>query len=314
MPIRNWNNLDRQVSTALLKIMNLGERRVLREYALALKEVRVEMAKLYERVVKDDGILTLAQMTKYNRLQGLDKDLARIMNKTYGITVRQIDILAEDLYDAAFFRYGWAFDQNSGVALTWGSIPEEALEAVSHNPLDLIAKNTLRITQRNRIRSAISQGLLQGKSFPQMMRGIKSAMGINTYQAMRIARTEGQRAQSEATARIYEKAEANGAVGQVIWDATLDSRTRPSHRTLDGVSKPESGLWIVSHNGAILRTTGPLMSGIASFDIQCRCRLRFEVEGYSPQIRRSREEGIIPYTTYDNWKPELNARGKFSGA
>jgi hypothetical protein len=35
--------------------------------------------------------------------------------------------------------------------------------------------------------------------------------------------------------------------------------------------------------------------------INCRCRIRYEVEGYSPQVRRTREQGIIPYQTYPEW-------------
>jgi ribosomal protein S13 len=270
------------------------------------------MSKLYERVVKDDGKLTLAQMTKYNRMTGLDKDLAQIMNRNYGIVVASTDRLAEELYDASYFRYGWAFDQNSGVSLTWGSIPEEALEAVSHNRMDLIAKNTLKITQRNRIRSAISQGLLQGKSFPQMSRDIKKAMASNAYQALRIARTEGARAQSDGTAAIYEKAISNGVRGKEIWDAVLETddkrKHKPPHQNLDGVPRPASGFWVLGGHKA----ARPLDFGIASYDIHCRCRLRFEVTGYAPQLRRTRDQGVIPYTTFADWKPGLSSRGKFN--
>ena len=311
---RAWADLDRQVNNALLVITKQGERRIIREYAEALKQIRKEMAKLYERVVGDDGVLTLAQMTKYNRLQALDKDIVKIMNQRFGPVVAQIDTLAKELYDAAYFRYGWAFDQNSGVSLTWGSVPQDALEAATNNPFDLIvdsiAKDTLETYQRNKIRTAISQGLIQGKSYPKMMRDIRQAMGNATFQAMRIARTEGQRAQNEGTNAVYDKAIANGAAGQVIWDATLDGRTRETHRNKDGEVRDPDGYF--SPLGGVRPRYPTDPSLLAGEAINCRCRLRFQVEGYAPQLRRTRDQGVIPYTTYSDWRANLNERGIFS--
>ncbi len=306
MPSRSWNKLDIQVQTALNAIEGATERAILVAYAQALKDLRFQMSKLYEKVTTPDGKLTLAEMTKYNRYNTLDKKIAEIMGENYKIVVGEISRLPSEMYDAAYFRYGWAFDQNSGVSLSWGTISQDQLRAIASNPLDLIAKDTLPVVTRNKIRSSVTSGLLQGKTYPQMMRDIRAAMGNNAYQAMRIARTEGQRAAAEGTEAIYDRARENGIQGVDIWDATLDGDTRPSHQHLDGQPRPKSGVWTVLHNGEMVSAPRPLASGVASFDINCRCRLRFQVEGYEPQIRRTRDQGIIPYTTYDEWKPRLS--------
>jgi hypothetical protein len=311
MPSRSWSRLDKQVQAALANLATRSERRILIAYAEALKAIRFKMGKLYDKLKDPDGKLTLAEMTKYNRYNALDKEISRIMRDNYRVVAGELKRLPPEMYNESFFRYGWAFDQNSGVSLTWGPVNQDALKAISENPLDLIARNTLATTTRNRIRRSVSQGLLQGKSYPRMMRDIRAAMGNNVYEAMRIARTEGQRAMSEATAAVYERAQRNGIEGTEVWDATLDGRTRPSHQALDGKPRPSSGYWTVLHEGELLSTSGPLMSGVPSFDIHCRCRLAFEVEGYSPQVRRSREDGVIPYTTYDEWDKNKNERGKF---
>ena len=319
---RQWGDLDRQVNTRLLTILDIGERRVLREYATALNEIRVEMSKLYEKAAGPNGKLTLAEMTKYNRLNSLDKRIAGIMNETYKIVVRDIDRLAPTMYNESFFQYGWAFDQNSGVAITWGQPPADALQAISNNPLDLIAKDSLREGQRIAIRRSISQGLLQGKSYPQMIGDIRKAMGNVAYQAMRIARTEGQRAMNTGTNANYDRAFAQGIQGDVIWDATLDSRTRPTtakqraaginHRVMDGHARGDDGLFRLPNGETAPFPTWPGLS--AGQAINCRCRPRFQVEGFSPQIRRTRDAGIIPYTTYANWRPGLSPAGKFNAA
>ncbi len=305
--------MDAQVNNALLRIHAIEARRILQAYAQGLKEIRDVLGRLYEKAAGPDGKLTLAQMTRYNRLQTTNKEITRIMNQKYGIVVRSMDVLAEEIYNASYFRYAWAFDQNSGVALTWGSVNEDLLKAAAHNPLDLISKNTLSVATRNRIRTATIQGTLQGKSYPKMMQDIRKAMGINISQAMRIARTEGQRIQSQATEIIYDRAVRNGIRGDEIWDAVLEidekRMHKPKHQLLDGEPRGADGFWTLGGN----KTTGPLLFGIASYNINCRCRRRFQVEGFSPQIRRTRDSGIIPYTTYSDWRPGLSSRGKFKG-
>jgi hypothetical protein len=49
---------------------------------------------------------------------------------------------------------------------------------------------------------------------------------------------------------------------------------------------------------------GPLQSGVPSFDINCRCRVRGEVAGYPPKVRRVRDEGLKDYQTFEQWARE----------
>ena len=269
MPKTDWNSLDKQVQAALRKTMSASERRILIAYSQSMKDIRGHMGKLYEKLKDPDGKLTLAEMTKYNRYNSLDKEITLIMKKNYKIVAGELDRLPPEMYDASYFRYGWAFDQHTQVALSWGPVDEATMKAIAENPLDLISKNTLATTTRNRIRSSITSGLLQGKSYTRMMRDVRAAMGNNAYEAIRIARTEGQRAVTEGTMANYEQAEKNGVQGREIWDATLDGVTRPSHRTLDGKPRPPSGVWTVLFKDRLIDTAGPLLSGEPGFDIQC---------------------------------------------
>ena len=304
MPSRKWDDLDRQVQRALAGIQSQTEKQIVRAYSQALKSIRNEMSRLYEKVNTPDGKLTLAEMTKYHRLNSLDKRITQIMKESNGIVIRELKRLAPEMYGESFFHYAWAFDQNTGVALNWGTVSEESLRGIIKNPLDLIARDTLPLTTRNRIRSAIAQGLLQGKSYPQMARQIRDAMGVNAHRAMRIARTEGQRAQNEGIYDSYNQAKANGVQGGDVWDATKDGRTRDTHRAQDGAVRGEDGRFPALGGVRPLYPVDPALP--ADEAINCRCRLRFQVDGYAPVLMRTREQGIIPYQTYGDWADESN--------
>jgi uncharacterized protein with gpF-like domain len=138
-----------------------------------------------------------------------------------------------------------------------------------------------------------------------MSKDIKDAINGNFADAERIARTEAGRAQTEGSQRSYDQAYRQGIQLKQIWDATLDSRTRPRHAQLDGQEAVNVGTqenpdfrWDVPGIGMV---PGPKQSGVASFDINCRCAVRSEIEGFEPDKRRSREGGLKEYRTFTEW-------------
>ncbi|MDY4610782.1 MAG: hypothetical protein SPD11_09255 [Sphaerochaetaceae bacterium] len=46
----------------------------------------------------------------------------------------------------------------------------------------------------------------------------------------------------------------------------------------------------------------PLHSGVARFDINCRCRVVSEIKGLLPEERYGRGGVVRPYCTYEQWK------------
>jgi uncharacterized protein with gpF-like domain len=128
------------------------------------------------------------------------------------------------------------------------------------------------------------------KSFIQ-----RSAAGYRT-----IAQTEAHRAQVLGQIENYAKAEDLGIALKRKWVATLDDRTRPSHAEMDGVEADEDGLFETSWG----TVNGPGLEGPPEEVINCRCRVESEIEGYGPKVRRVRDEGVIPYTTFGEWARE----------
>ena len=284
----------------------------------ALDQIRIDMSKIYERY-SVAGELSLAQMTQYNRLATMNKTILASMNGATRANVRTFNRLRPQLYDEAFFRYAWAIDQDAQVSIAWGVVnPDVVLENLA-SEFYHISRATYGPEARTTVRRALNVGLAQGKSYPQMMKDIRRAFSITSGRAMRIVRTEGQTAVNAGQDDLYTRAQAKGIEGDRIWDSTLDDRTRPTkpsdkfnHRNMDGQVKKEDGLFHFI-TGIDATAPFPAWQGLSAGNrIHCRCRERFQIAEYPPQIRRTRSQGVQPYVTYSNWRPNLNARGRYS--
>lgn len=130
-------------------------------------------------------------------------------------------------------------------------------EALGHNVKDL----------QKKIAGEISRGIAGGQLYTEIVRNIAGYARIPKNNAMRIVRTEANRIQNRASMDACKKAESKGADVVKQWDASLDKRTRRSHRHVDGeireLDEPFS-------NG-LMYPSDP--SGRASEVINCRCAL-----------------------------------------
>jgi len=296
---RDLAKLNAQIFAAIYKIQDAYERELFINCKMALDDIRASLSKVYEKYAKA-GKLTNAEMTKYNRMMNLHEELTGILGPTFSRNGRLIDKLAAVQYDEAFFRTEWAIDQSTGVALKWGLLKKEVVEQALKNDLRKIALDGIKGDGLIGIRRVIAQGLTRGDSYPKMTRGVKQFIEREASGYLRIARTEGQRAAVMGQQQAIETARDELDIDvEEIWDATLDGRTRPEHGALDGkAADPEKG-WYVPSLGVWV--AGPMQSGEPSFAINCRCRIRPQIKGYGPTVRRVRDEGVVDYITYDEW-------------
>lgn len=148
---------------------------------------------------------------------------------------------------------------------------------------------------RRLIANQITQGVLLGESMPKIAKRVGKVIGSNMATAMRTARTSVTAAENVGRVDSYRRAQSLGIELEQEWLATLDGRTRSSHRKLDG-EKVEIGEKF--SNGC--RYPGDPEAPYAE-TCNCRCTLIAAVEGvdYSDGKRWSRlPEGM----TYEEWK------------
>lgn len=314
-----YDTLYKKAQVELAKILQNEESSIIKLYGTALYEIRKILKELYDKYA-EDGKLTNAQMTKYNRLKSVQDQVESILKKKLKEVDSLTKLLTKEQYQEAFYRHAYAIDQAGGMALNWGLIPEQAVEEAMKSPFSKLASSKALSQSRTetveKIRQEIGLSIIRGDSYEVLANRIDSILGVTvsgnkatytgkgaSYRSLMVARTEGQRVLVDGHEKATAQAREMGCNIETIWDATLDGRTRPSHAALDGKPKddPDKG-WFVPEIGWV---SAPLHSGVASFDINCRCRTRDQVKGYPPQERYVRGDGIKPYQTYAQWKEDV---------
>ena len=154
---------------------------------------------------------------------------------------------------------------------------------------------------RRLVASQLTQGVLLGESIPKMAERVRRVTDSNYATAVRAARTAVTGAENAGRVASYKRAQGMGIdVGQE-WLATLDGRTRHSHRQLDGERVEAGGTF---SNGC--RYPGDPEAAYAE-TMNCRCTLVPVVAGIdqSDAYRWSRlPEGV----TYEQWKAGADRR------
>lgn len=325
---RLYDQLYRQAQVHLAKILQNEERSIIKLYGTALFDIRKILENLYNKYSKD-GVLTNAEMSKYNRLINVQDQICGILREK----LKDVDLLTgrltKEQYEESFFRHAYAIDQAEGMSLNWGLIPEDTVEAVMQSPFSKLASSkAMRLSREgtvDRVRQEIALAVIRGDRYEVLANRISAVLGVSpskngaayngkgaAYRSMLVARTEGQRVLIEGQQAATKKALELGCDIETIWDATLDGRTRAAHGALDGRPKDDTEKgWFVPEIGYV---PAPLHSGVASFDINCRCRMRDQVKGFPPKERYVRGDGIRPYQTYEQWKGGVKNYGSSKGA
>jgi SPP1 gp7 family putative phage head morphogenesis protein len=126
-----------------------------------------------------------------------------------------------------------------------------------------------------RVNAEVLQGILQGESIPKIARRLRDNVGMSAYgSAVRNARTTVTSAENKGRMDMLHNAEEKGVKVEKGWLATEDSRTRESHRMVDGEFV---GIDEEFSNG--LQFPGD-PDGAPEEVYNCRCTLVYKVVGF----------------------------------
>lgn len=147
-----------------------------------------------------------------------------------------------------------------------------------------------------------AQAIIQGESIPQIARRIATETASDNMKAMvRYARTAMTSAQNAGRMETLHRAKGMGIQCKKVWLATLDRRTRDSHRNLDGqvrdIDEPFD-----SDFGKIMFPGDP--EGHPGDVYNCRCTLTYQYLDYPADP--STNDRLM----YEEWDEEVPVKKK----
>lgn len=260
---------------------------ILQAYKRALTETREEIAKLYVKFAVD-GKLQMSKQQRYTYLKQLEKQLAEQAKKLGNIDLEHTTKILKDIYKESYYTTAFLIDKGIETTLDFALLNPKMVEAAVNVPIegkmfsDRIWKNKELLV--NRVRQSVERGIIQGQSVDKLARDIKNNFGSSAYESQRLVRTEVGRVMGEAQKNIYE---SSNVIKKIMWDATLDSKTRPEHAELD------SKTWDIDDPNRKYAPDG----------VNCRCATIPIIDGWSPTKKRENqgEKPIIDYTSYETW-------------
>ena len=264
------NERQKQVQQSLLNseidVINTLEK----SYQKALNDINGVIAKLLAR--KDtENLQAIIYQLKYQRL--LKSEIEGFLNALHTQNYQLIDDYLKDSYITA--HIGTLFDlQGQGVPLILPLNQEQMISAITLNSkLSAPLYNTLGYNidyLKISVMAELSRGIAQRLSYAEMARNLSAKTKLPMKRTFNIARTEGHRIQQEATYNLQARAKENGAKIFKQWDSTLDKKTRPTHRELDGQMIGVNDYFHSSGGGKALYPGG---FGDPKEDCNCRCCL-----------------------------------------
>lgn len=312
------------LARSLDKTVRREQNRIVRIYAEVYDEILQEIRKIYKKYAgKDSGVISNVDKTTVNRLTSIGRQCAQRIGLANNDVQKMLEKNCKEIYGESFFHTAYEIDRqiaSAGYSVNWGLIPHSAAEIAALDDYSMLAGSKTFQSAANRSISSVqeifSKAIIRGDRLEKVRDALISKLGVNRVAAdaaryvgsgisswaMMVARTEMFRAFSLAQSRAEDICEENDLNLDWIWLATLDSRTRPAHGALDGQKKDkEHNGWYSPQVGWV---RGPHQSGVASFDINCRCTVMAIYNGEMPAERYERDKGVVPWKTYNEWKKE----------
>jgi len=143
--------------------------------------------------------------------------------------------LLGDVYEDTYYRTIYEIQRGTGIGVTFAKIDREALEKVLGT--EFAGSNWSKRIWGDRdklvteLRTKLAQAFIRGEPSTRTAQDLAERMGVSLSNAERLVQTETAFFVGEATAARYK---AIGVVDKYEILATLDSRTKPICRSLDG--------------------------------------------------------------------------------
>lgn len=295
------------------------EKLIAKEYAQAAKEVEAKMKKHFaefdekDKMFKkklDAGDITQQQYNNWRMGQMAIGDRWKAVRDSMAQTLVNADVEAAKIIQGNSIKayvdnmnYG-TYEVETGSKINTGFVLYDAKTVenllkedpgIIPMPKPSIPKD--EIWNRQKLTSAVTQGILQGESVSKIAERLAGVAAMDENAALRNARTYTTAAENKGRLDSYERAEKLGIKTNKKWIATLDEKTRMEHRHLDNMSVPYNEPFEV--DGYTIEFPGDPNAEPEMF-YNCRCTLVADIVGqnYNDERKDDKLDGM----TYEEWK------------
>lgn len=245
----------------------------------------------------------VGQIAVGQRWEEMRNTLAEDLTNVDKIAAQMVGESMHDVY-ALNHNFGtFEVEKGSLIDTSYTLYDRQTVERLVKDNPTLLKAPSLNINKDYRwnaqnFQSAITQSILQGEDIRKTAKRV--ALGTTKKDrnaAVRNARTATTNAENAGRCDSYKRAEKMGIKLKQVWLATLDGRTRDSHRGLDGEKISVGGKF---SNG--LRFPGD-PQGVAHEVWNCRCTLIAEVDGVDYNLADDTQRNSkLGDMTYEEWK------------
>ena len=261
---------------------------------------------MYEKYDKDEPQVTWTEFNKYNRLNKELNRIGQMLSQDYREVAKAIKQSQQNVYMKKYMMSLFLYEIASQTSMNFDIPTAQTIQTAIEQPIEFIKLVPTLQKHRDdtlkRIRTHITQGIMSGEGYSKIAKALRDDLGMSKAQSVRVARTETGRALSQAGLDSATVAKDNGLDMKKRWYATKDTRTRDTHRHLDGTSVDIEDNF---HSSGCVGPAPKLFVGVASAkeNINCRCKLLYYIDKDElPTTMRTKKDGIIPFANYREWE------------
>ncbi|NGP58159.1 minor capsid protein [Paenibacillus thiaminolyticus] len=213
------------------RLLTSGE---LREFRMTLEEFR-EKAKNNADGRWTKELNNVYYKTRISRFEALQVQIRQQVETLSASEQAGVAALLSDTYTDTYYRSIFEIQNGTGAAVTFARIHPEAVEKTiskkwaGSDYSARIWENRGKLIRE--LETNLAQSFIRGDSYDRTTQALAKRMGVGYSNAARVVRTESSHIVSEATWDGYK---ASGIVKKYEILATLDNRTSPICRSLDG--------------------------------------------------------------------------------
>lgn len=310
----------KRLETKLKKTYKQASEEVQKKLDDYLKQFKIEEKEWRQKL--NDGNITKAKFQKWYSNKVMNAERWAAMRDTLAEDLTNVNVMANDLVRDSMLNtfainhnYGtYEIENGLNINTSYTLYDRDTVANLIKNDPDILKRPSLdrnldKRWNKKLFQSHITQGILQGESIDNLAKRV--ALGTTQQDmnaSIRNARTSTTCAQNAGRTRSYQRAVNMGIELYQVWLAALDSRTRSSHRHMDGEKvKVVKGKQVKFSNG-LRYPADP--DGRAEEVWNCRCTLVTsfdENEDFSDIKERANK---LDNQSYNEWKNEHKQKSK----